>query len=334
MSNVINKILIYVGGIAVLLAFGFVIFKQNQITQQQQQISASIIEQKTLLDNIVRGKGSYATSEEVEKFLKSHGFNTQYIKDDLKKLDAKVNSGSVVVVNSGTGNVPKTDIPSSSQGPEENKPTQDQLKCPMCDPFGYLARQQNLDLVEKFDNTNVPFGQIGFSSWKEKPWSLNVFQRQYKVLTVVGVDENERSYYYNKFSLTVDGKEYDLKIATSENKQVSPSASMHWFNPHLFIGAGAGYNFSNTSANANASLSLGISSYGRFKTTPDLSLFQLGIGYDAATKRPQVSIAPINVNIGNLIGTRLISNTYIGPAFNVNIPNGNMSATMQLSIGF
>lgn len=333
-SNLVNKILTYAAVIGILSALVFVIFKQNEITKRQQEISASIVQQKTLLDNIERSGGGYATTADVEKFIKESGVDLKVIKEDLKKLGAVVNSSNVVVVNSNKGRTSEKNLDPSSTGPAnpDSSKLPDSLTCPMCDQFGYLSKQQNLQITEKFDNVEVPFATVGFSAWLPKPFSLNVPQRTYKIVTVIGIDENNRSYYYNKVVLGVDGKDYAVKIDKAETKQVAPTAKMSWWNPHLFLNVGGGYAFP-VSGNVNAGVSLGISSYGKFKTTPDLSLFQVGVGYDVASKRPQVSLAPINVNVGNLLKSRLISNTYVGPAVSLNTI-GTISVGAQLSIGF
>lgn len=344
MTNILNKVLIYVAGLAVLAAIVFIIFRQNEIQEKQAAIETSIVEQKNLMDQIQRSGGVYATKEDIEAFLKNAGFNTKNIKKDLKDLGAKINSGNVVVVDSKGHK--ETDVPSSSEGPENpdiGLLTQKlELSCgtdktnkfdmSLCDPFGYIARQQNLDLSEKFGNTDVPIGQVGFSAWKEKPWSVDIRPRQYKVVTVVGLDQDQRSYYYNRFTVDVDGKEYPVQITSSQTRQEVPSASFHWWNPHLFLNAGGGYNLNENKGNVNLGLSLGVMSYGRYRNSPALSILQVGGGFDFVTKRPQITLAPVNVNLGNLFNTKLISNTYVGPTVQLNT-GADWSVGLGLSLG-
>ena len=142
----------------------------------------------------------------------------------------------------------------------------------------------------------------------------------------------QKSYYYNKFSVSVDGKDYDIKIATAETKQEVPAASMHWWNPHLFLNAGGAYNLNENKGNVNLGLSLGVMSYGRYRSTPDLSILQVGGGFDFVTKRPQVTLAPINVNVGNLFKSKLISNTYVGPTIQLNT-GADWSLGLGISLG-
>lgn len=334
-TNLLNKILIYVGAVAILCGVGFLLFKQNELSRRQEQIQASIVEQKALLGDIMRSGSRYGTTQELEEFISKHGLNILNLKEDLKKLDSKINSGNVIVVDS-SGQT-QTDIPSTSVGPEnpDGKVLTDQLKYDMsiCDPFGYLSRQQNLTLNEKFGNHEVPIGDVGFSAWKSNPWSITIPARQYKVINVAATDENQRTTYYNKFMVNANGKDYDINISSAQSVQQVPKASFHWWNPRLYLSTGGGYNISNNEGNVNAGINIGIMSYGKYKNQPDLSILQLGVGADFVSRRPVATVAPFNINIGNLANSSLVRNTFLGPAFQVDT-RGSMSGTLQLSVGF
>jgi len=89
-----------------------------------------------------------------------------------------------------------------------------------------LKNVQHLDIQENFDKTTVPIGDVAFDASKQAPWTLNVKPRQYNVVNVVGTDENNKQYFYNKFSIKTDGKDYPLNINNSQLVQEVPEAKL------------------------------------------------------------------------------------------------------------
>lgn len=73
-------------------------------------------------------------------------------------------------------------------------------------------------------------------------------------------------------------------------------------------------------------------SYGKSKLNPDLSILQLGAGYETGTQLPSLVIKPINVNVGNLLSTKVISNTYLGPSLQIDSKQ-NVFIGAGLSVG-
>src|SRR5678815_4156297 len=78
-----QKILIWLGAVVVVGALGFIIYKQNEISNRQTAIEQNIIASKQLVDGIVRSQSSWATREDMEKFIKDNGVNLRAIQDDL-----------------------------------------------------------------------------------------------------------------------------------------------------------------------------------------------------------------------------------------------------------
>jgi hypothetical protein len=133
----------------------------------------------------------------------------------------------------------------------------------------------------------------------------------------------------------VGDKNYDVKVTSSQTEQVYPEATFSWWNPRLFLGVGAGLNVTKTAAaqpigEGGPDVSLGIMSYGRYKTTPDFSILQLGIGYEAVQKKPAVAITPFAYNIGKHLP--FMENTYIGPTVTVDFV-GNISTLAAIRVG-
>lgn len=319
-----QKILIWVGAVLVIGALGFIIYKQQQISERQTMIEQNIIAQKQLVDGIVRSQTTWASREDIEKFIKDNGVNLRAIQDDLDKLHAEVSAVNVAVATSRgqTG----THIP-TKPGPIIN-PNPVDPKNP--DPYGYMKQQQTLALNEDFGSVKVPIGSVGFSAWQEKPWNYDIKQREYRAITVVGTDENQRQYYYNKFTVKVDNKEYALPITTATAEQVYPEAKFSWWNPRLYLGADGALGLNPIKGEFSPNINLQVMSYGRYKTQPDWSILQVGAGYGTISQRPQLTITPISYNIGKPIP--LIHNTYVGPSIAVGT-DGNVFVGAGIRVG-
>jgi hypothetical protein len=325
-----TKILIWAGVILTLGVLGFIVFKQIEISNKQAAIETQIVQQKQLVDGIVRSQSEYASKSDIEKFIKDNGVNLKAVQDDLNKLHAQVNAVNVILVSS-TGQH-GTNVPSTGTGNSNPNPTNPSDP----DPYGYQKKEQLLALHENFDQTPVPVGQVGFSAWQQNPWSVNVFPREYRVINVIGKDENERSYVYNKFSIKVNDKSYDVKIASAETKQEYPSAKFSWWNPRLFLTTGGGINLSKVdpiNGSFNAGGTIGIMSYGKTKPNPDISILQVGAGYESNKNEFGVIINPVNFNIGRVVPTGgLINNIFIGPSTQIT-PSGSVYVGANVSVG-
>jgi hypothetical protein len=319
--SLLTKILIFLGAIIVILGLGFIIYKQNEISNRQQAIETQIVQQKELAGNIMRSQNGYATKDDIEKFIKDSGVNLRAIQDDLNKLHASISAANTIVVTS-SGQV-MGNLSSSSTGAVNPTPTS-------IDTYGYLKNAQILNLHEDFSGTPVPIGQVGFSAWQPSPWNINVLPRQYKVTNVIGTDDNQRTYVYNKFVVTVDNKDYEVKIAKAETKQEYPTAKWSWWNPRLFIGADGGINANKVKGEFAPSINLGIMSYGQYKTSPDFSVLQVGVGIGVVSQKPQFILTPGAYNIGKHIP--LMNNTYIAPSLQVGI-DGSISIMAGLRVG-
>lgn len=320
-----TKILLILGGMLLVGALGFIVYKQIEISNRQQAIETSLVAQKELTDNIMRSQSTYATKADIESFIKENGVNLKAIKDDLAKLDANVTAVNAILVTSQGQR--GTQIP-TTPGPVNPNPKPVDPNNP--DPYGYLARQQNLQLNEDFSGVKVPFGTVGFSAWQEKPWSIDILPREYRVVNVLGTDENQRTYVYNKFAVKSGDKTYDIKIASAETKQEYPEAKFSWWNPRLFVGVDGGVGLNPVRGEFTPSANVGIMSYGRYKTQPDFSILGVGGGYGVVSNRFQLVVTPVTYNVGKHIP--LMNNTYVGPSLHVGT-DGNVGAMLGLRVG-
>lgn len=318
-----TKILLIVAGLLLFGGMGFIIFKQVENSNRQLAIETQMVQQKQLIDGIVRSQSQWSTKEDLNKFVTDNGVNLKAIQDDLNKLNASVTAANVITA--GSSGQKGSDIPSTGTGgTNPNPPPAD------TDPFGYMKKEQLLSVNEDFGVVKVPFGQIGFSAWKPSPWSEDIKAREYKVTNVVGTDENQRMYFYNKFAVTTDGKTYDIPIKSAETKQEYPEAKFSWFNPRLFIGADGGVGVNPVKGEFTPNVDVGIMSYGRYKTQPDFSILQVGAGYGTVGKNFQVVVTPVAWNFGKYIP--LMNNTYLAPSVSFGT-DGNVMVMAGIRVG-
>lgn len=340
MSPTLTKILIAVGVIVTFGVVAFIIYNQEQHKAQLAQIQTQITQQQQLVDGIMRSSSQYATTADLQKFASDNGIALQAIQDNLKSLNSQLAAINVVSVDSTpqTGN----NLPSSGTGPSNPNPSPPQtvtctpggtVTCPNTDPYGYQKAQQQFTLNEDFGNLKVPFGTVGFSAWQPSPWNVSIPQREYDVDTVVGVDQNERQTFYNKFTVKVDGQSYEIPIARATTEQQVPTASWSWWNPRLLMGLDGGVNINHVTGEFTPSVNLGIMSYGQYKTTPDFSVLEVGLGYGTVNKTAEVVVTPVAYNIGKKLFSPLMNNTYVGPSLSIGT-DGSIGAGAGLRVGF
>jgi len=320
-----GKILIFIGMIITIGCLGFVIYNQINISKQQQAIQTQVLEQRALVDGLVQSANQYTTKADLNAFIQQNAGDLKAIQDNLSSLGAQITAANVVTANSQgqSGN----NLPSSGTGPVNPKPPTavvvncpngGTVNCPNTDPYGYQSKQQDFALNEDFATLKVPFGTVSFSAWQQNPWSQNILPRTYNVTSVIGTDENQRVYVDNKMTVTSGGKQYTIPITTAKTEQTYPSAKWSFWNPQLFLGADANLSLTKFPAVQGEfvpNLTFGAISYGQFKTTPDVSVLQVGAGYAAITKRPVLTIVPVAFNLHKVIP--IIQNTYLAPTIQI-----------------
>lgn len=337
MSPTLTKVLVGIGAVLTIGILALILYNQEKIKTQQQAIQSQVVLQQQLVDGLVRSQSQYASKDDISKFAKDNDINLKAIQDNLDKLSAQVAAINIATADSNGQN--GTNIPSSGTGPTNpNPPTQvtckDGTPCPNPDPFGYMAKQQNLDLNEDFTTVKVPIGTVGFSAWQPNPWDIHIAPREYQVDTVVGTDENQRQYFYNKFTVKTGDKTYDIPIKTATTKQEYPSPKFTFWNPRLLMGLDGGVNLTGgISGEFTPHVSVGIMSYGQYKTTPDFSILEVGLGYGTVNKTAEVVVTPVAYNIGKNLFSPLMNNTYIGPSVMIGT-DGRIGVGGGLRVGF
>ena len=332
--SISTKILAVIGTIVFLGMLGVLLYEFHAVNERQKAIENEITQQKALADNITRSMGEWATKSDLNQFAKDSNLNLAAIQKDLSTLNASVSAiNSTTSISSGQV---YTNLPSngSVKNPNVTLPTATcdgkQIPCPNADPYGYMAATQQFNLNEKFGNTEVPIGTVGFNASSDKPWSENLPPRKYNAITVIGQDENQRMYAYNKFTISQNGKDYEIPVNSGQIKQEYPDPKFTLFNPSLYLGIDGGINLANAKGEAGPSISLQLSSYGRYINQPDLSIAQIGAGYDMFEKRVQFQITPVSYNIGKNLP--LMNNLYIGPNVGINTA-GAFNVGVGLHVG-
>jgi hypothetical protein len=340
MSPTLTKIIVGIGVVITLGMLGLILYQQHELKTQQTAIQTSLTQQQQLVDGIMKSSSQYATTADLQNFANQNGLNLKAIQDNLNQLSAQL--ASINVISADSTGQKQSSLPSSGQGPANPTPPPSTTvactpggtaTCPSTDPFGYQKAEQDFALNEDFGTLKVPFGTVGFSAWQQSPWNVNIPVRQYNVDTVVGVDENEKQTFYNKFSVNVNGKSYDIPITTATTKQQVPTASWSWWNPRLLMGLDGGININHVTGEFTPSINLGIMSYGQYKTTPDFSILEVGVGYGAINKTAEVVITPVSYNIGKKLFSPLMNNTYIGPSVQIGT-DGSIGVGAGLRVGF
>jgi len=324
-----TKILIILGAITVIGAIAFIVYRQQQIATQQTAIQTQMTSMQQLADGIIRSQSQWATKDDLTNFANQNNLNLATIQADLDKLNAQLSSITQTTVDS-TGQT-ASNVGSTSTTPNPAPPP---TTTP--DPYGYLHNTQTLQLNEDFAGTTVPFGSVGFSAWQAKPWQYTIQPREYSLTTIVGTDDQQRQTIYNKFSIKVDNKDYDVKITNSQTLQQYPQAKFSWWNPRLYLGLNGAIGLSSlpVKGDMTPSVSLSVLSYGQYLNNPDWTFANVGVGWETVANRPAVVISPVNYNIGKLTGaTGLIRNTYVGPTIQADT-GGGVYLGAGLSVGF
>lgn len=319
--TILNKILIGIGAFLTIGLLSIICYQQIQLNKQAVAMQTQITAQKTLIDGLTRSSSALVTKEDLAALLASNGVNSAdlaAIKSDMSSVKATLAAANVITVNSTPTNT--TNLPSSSVGPAnpnppkpvtENCPNGGTVTCPNSDPFGYTKAPQNLTLNEKFGTLSVPFGQSTFDASKVDPWSLITFQREYVVTNVIGTDQNQKATVYNKFAIKVNGQTYTAPVTTATTETIIPTASWS-FNPKLHLGVDTGIDVTHLGAAVTPNATVQVLSYGTDKVQPDLSVLQVGGGYNTVTRVPELVIRPVSFNIGKHIP--LMSNLFVGPS--------------------
>jgi hypothetical protein len=283
-------------------------------------MQTEVLAQKQLIDNMTRSSSTWATKDDIAALAAANGVTATdlaAIKADMASVKATLSGINTITATSTPTH--SANQPSSSVGPANPNPPAPTavtcpggttVTCPISDPYGFQKNPQNYDLAETFGTIKVPFGQVTFDASKADPWSLTVPNREYVVTNVIGTDENQKPVVYNKFNIKVNGQSYAVPITTATTETIQPKPSFS-FNPRLTLGVDTGVDLTKLQGAVTPDVTVQLFSYGTDKKQPDLSILQVGGGYNTVTKVPEIVVNPVQYNIGQHIP--LMDNLYVGP---------------------
>lgn len=315
------KILIILGVVLVIVSLGFIIKYQRDIINKQSIIESSLVEQKELANGILRSQGSYILKKDLDNYAKSQNLDLKPIKEDLEKIKSEIKGINTIRVI--TNGVKSDNLPSDSVIKIPNNVTITE------DKFNYLKTTQIKDINEISSEQKIPFGKVAFSAWKEKPWSEELYKREYFVTNTISIDEDGRSNVYNKFSVKVDDKFYDLKINKADYVDVFPEAKFR-FSPRLYAGFNGGAYLNQIAGEASPNLKLYLFSSGKTKVDPNWIFLGLGGGYGVVGQSFLFNISPVGYNVGHHLP--FVNNIFVEPSFAIDI-NGNYAVLAGLAFG-
>lgn len=292
------------------------------LSAKQAKIEASVVEMKELQDGNVRAQAKFV--EDIKDAAKAEKIDLKQIQKDLNRLDATVKAFNVV--SAVTPGYYGTHLPSTSTKPENpNPPPKSQ------DPYGHLTNSQTLNLNEPLSNgKQVPFGSATFKAWEPRPWTNTVYPREYKVTTVLGMDEEGRHYTYNKFQVISNKQTVDVPVTSAKFVEEYPKSKLR-FSPRLYLSVDVGAYVQAPPAPAfMPSAQLSFFSVGKTKVNPTVSILGIGVGYESQQRKPNLIVNPFSYNVAE--GLPFVENLFLGPAVAVNLDK-SFTVTAGVRVG-
>lgn len=325
-----------IGLIGLLLVAGFYGYKL--LMAENQVLKSDVVEMKKLTDTLIRSSTTWVSKDDIDNKLKSlmtRG-DLAALQEDLKKLDSRLTSVGLTV-GSLARKVAQQER-SDSVGPE-NTVVERCADGKLIDKYEYTKKPQ----IKLLTDTNVaPLAEVKFDAASDKPWSYEVYKRNFELITVVGKKESGQLTFHNSLSYKVPDKtgekKYNIELLSSEFIQTPEAVRMFWLNPKLdvnvFVGGrvrqfSGGYGDYENVLSLGVDLGVSLSSYGKNKNDSIFRLFRMGVGYDVNRKAAQFSIAPLTFNAGYYLP--FFSNLYLSPRLGFDTGN---AISISLGLGF
>jgi len=309
-----NKVSI---GLNILLALilSLVLFDCNN--SKQSHLKEIQLKQKQI-DDITRSSTSNITRDELKDLLESNKVDLSKIEKDLKDIGGKIeaiNNIQVVSVYQNRTNVSTENVVAKPEEKVEVKP--EELK----------QETQYVSIGEQFANQNLPFGRVGFSFWRKDPWEYEVYKRNYRITNIISKDKDNNTVVYNKFSVNVKDKDYDIIIDKADAYQVLPENKFHLY-PKIFLSVGSGYSFDKSLTTA-VYLYGNFIQYGKYRNNPTFSILNMGIGTNFEGYK--ISIVPVFANLQTI--SKFLQNSYIGIGLGMDLKKSK-ELTLNFALSF
>jgi hypothetical protein len=311
-KNKINQILVFIGATVVIFLISYVVYLIRSQSQLIDKINLDNINQKQLIDNLVRSSSSYSTMADVEKAIVAQGLNLKAIQEDMAKLHEELRAVNVSTINT----TQQYYVTSGSSTPVTPLPTNITITDGhYSDIYDYYKTVKKVDLSEKYSGVEVPIGSVSFSAsaGPGKDFTVNIPARKYSYTTVFGDTENrDRLVNYDKLVITENGKDYSIPISQSSTQEIPLENKWRWFG-HLNAMGAVGWN---NDFQAMAGLSSSIFSYGKYAKEPTFAFMNIGVGM-TTDKTFLVYVNPVSYKLP--IFTDFIANTYLTAGLNFNL---------------
>jgi len=333
-SAILNFVLVIL--VALGIVAGYYVYKS--LTEENAQLRNDITQFKKLTESLVRSSTTWATKDDLENDLKGmlKKEDLAALEGDIKKLGTRLTAvgKTVGVIGRKVSRLEASD----SEGPENPNPE----ACDdgrLVDTHGYTKKPQ----IKLVTDTNLaPLTEVQFNAAKKKPWSYEVYKRQYKLVTAVSKKESGQLVLHHNLEYSMPEKSkktYKVNLVSSQYRQAPPPNRMFWLNPRLdanFFAGGNVYGFAQGPGRPDSILSMGLdlgislSSYGETKVDSWFRLFRFSLGYNIERRAGHFAFAPIAFNLGKPMP--LLTNLYLSPQIGLDTAGGltiNMGTGVQ-----
>jgi hypothetical protein len=288
----------------VLLLLAAAGYFMKSLRDENVRLRSEMTQFKALTETLVRSSTQWATKGDVESRMREllTKEDLKAVKEDLDRL------GSHLAAVGKTMGAISRKVSELEKSDSEGPPNALVEKCDdgrLIDTHGYTKASQ---IKELEDGNKAPVAKVRFNAAEAKPWSYEVYGREYHLTTIVGRKDDGQLTFHHTLEYgvpDVTGTMFPVTLKTSEYLQVPLSRRMFWWTPALDAGVFAGGRVHSLADGGEGIFSFGadmgfsFSSYGRTKADSLLRFFRLGAGYDAQRTVAHFSFAPIQANLGD-----------------------------------
>jgi hypothetical protein len=336
-----SKLTAILGFVIAVLLIGAVVvgyFAYKSMMDKNEKLRNEVVQFKQLTESLVRSSTKWATKDELEDDLKNllTKDDLALLRKDLDKLDSRLTAVGRTV---GVVSRKVSELEASDKEGNETPPV---MICEETgDPIDVHGYTKKVQIKELTDSNSAPVAKTEFDASKEKPWKYEVYEKEYKLTTVVGEKDSGQLTFHHQLKYSVPSinpeKHYPINLLASDYKQIPSKSKWFWFNPKLdvnFIVGGMVHKFAEGPGHPNNIFSMGVdlgvslSSYGETKIDSWFRLFRFGLGYNAERQAGTISFAPFSFNVGKPLP--LLTNLYFAPQIGVDTGGG---ITVNMGIG-
>lgn len=301
---------------------------------QNKDLITEVTSFKNVTENFIRSQSEVVSKKELKEALVDllTKKDLEAITKDLSKQGAALQSVGITI-----GKL-EHKIRYNQSSDSTNKPKEPTVICKEdgrpIDVYSYTKASQIKILKDK---NEADLAEVKFDASSKMPWDYEVFDREFRLSTIIGKKKDGSNIYYHSLKYKVPRKHkeklFNIPIISSIYKQQLNNRQMFWWNPTIDLSISLGgiiYSIEPTTDLWSLGIDIGLStsSYGRTEADNLWKFFRIGAGYDAIQNSALLSFAPVLYNIGDPLP--LLTNLYIIPKISFD-HKGNM--TVGIGIG-